>query len=206
MKLVLCKKMSKIVWKEFTEKVISFLLLILLHRMSVILTNSGDDSVASSLFLFHSLSIHLNFISIEIAKHQPILETFWPLQWRSYGRDGASNHRRIECLLNRLFRHKSKKIPKLRVTSLCEENSPLTGEFPTQRTSYVENVSIWWRNHDSLIAFHPTLNDWSTYSSMLGFKRIHTISSDMTRMRGIRDMKMLSHPKVRGMQLLIHAL
>ena len=26
--------------------------------------------------------------------------------------------------------------------------SPVTGEFPAQRTSNAENVSIWWRHHD----------------------------------------------------------
>ena len=43
---------------------------------------------------------------------------------------------------------KSKKIAKLRVTGLCVGNSPLTGEFPAQMASNVENVSIWWRHHD----------------------------------------------------------
>ena len=27
-------------------------------------------------------------------------------------------------------------------------NSPVTGEFPVQRASNAENVSIWWRHHD----------------------------------------------------------
>ena len=36
---------------------------------------------------------------------------------------------------------------KLRVTGLCEGNSPVTGEFPAQKTSNAENVSIWWRHH-----------------------------------------------------------
>ena len=27
-------------------------------------------------------------------------------------------------------------------------NSPVAGEFPTQRVSNTENVSIWWRHHD----------------------------------------------------------
>ena len=36
----------------------------------------------------------------------------------------------------------------LRVTGLCEGNSPGTGEFPVQMASYAENVSIWWRHHD----------------------------------------------------------
>ena len=52
------------------------------------------------------------------------------LQWRHYERDGVSNHRRLDCLLNRLFRCRSKKTSKPRVTGLCEGNSPVTGEFP----------------------------------------------------------------------------
>ena len=55
------------------------------------------------------------------------------LQWRHNKRDGVSNHLRPECLLNRLFRHRSKKTSKLRVTGLCEGNSPLTGEFPAHK-------------------------------------------------------------------------
>ena len=33
------------------------------------------------------------------------------------------------------------------VTGLCEGNSSVTGEFPAQRVSNAENVSIWWRHH-----------------------------------------------------------
>ena len=54
-----------------------------------------------------------------------------------------------DCLLNRLFRRRSKKTSKLRATGLCEENSPVTGEFPAQMASNAENVSIWWRHHDN---------------------------------------------------------
>ena len=39
------------------------------------------------------------------------------------------------------------KMSKLRITGLCAGNSPGIGEFPGQRTSNVENVSIWWRHH-----------------------------------------------------------
>ena len=42
---------------------------------------------------------------------------------------------------------RSKKTSKLRVTGLCAGNSPVTGEFPAQRASNAENVSIWWRHH-----------------------------------------------------------
>ena len=69
------------------------------------------------------------------------------LRWRHNERDSVSNHQPHDCLLNRLFRRRSKKTPKLRVTGLCAGNSPGTGEFPAQMASYAENVSIWWRHH-----------------------------------------------------------
>ena len=70
-----------------------------------------------------------------------------PSQWRHNERDCASNHRRLDCLLNRLFKRRSKTIPKLRATCFYEVKTPVTGEFPAQRASYAENVSIWWRHH-----------------------------------------------------------
>ena len=70
------------------------------------------------------------------------------LQWRHNGHNGVSNHQLRHCLLNCLFRCRSKKTPKLRVTGLCEGNSPLTGEFPTQMACNTGNVSIWWHHHD----------------------------------------------------------
>ena len=69
------------------------------------------------------------------------------LRWRHNGRDGVSNHQPPDCLLNRLFRRRSKKTSKLRVTGLCEGNSPGIGEFPAQMASNAEDVSIWWRHH-----------------------------------------------------------
>ena len=35
------------------------------------------------------------------------------------------------------------------MTVFCAGNSPGTGEFPSQRPSNAENVSIWWRHHDA---------------------------------------------------------
>ena len=66
-----------------------------------------------------------------------------------------------DCLLNRLFRRRSSKTSKLRVTGLCAGNSPVTGEFPAQRASNAENVSIWWRHHIS-----PIKNRARTWSSL----------------------------------------
>ena len=70
------------------------------------------------------------------------------LQSRHNERDGICNHQPHDCLLNRSFRRRSKKTSKLRVTGLCVGNSLVTGEFPAQRASNAENVSIWWRHHE----------------------------------------------------------
>ena len=51
----------------------------------------------------------------------------WSLQWRHDARDGVSNHQRIDCLHNRLFKRRSTKTSKLRVTCLFVGNSPVTG-------------------------------------------------------------------------------
>ena len=55
-------------------------------------------------------------------------------QWRPDEKDGVSNSR-------------SNKTSKLCVTGLREGNPPVIGEFPTQRASNAENVSISRRHH-----------------------------------------------------------
>ena len=80
--------------------------------------------------------------------NNPVVHDFWltlirytiktgayTLQWRQNGRDGVSNHQPHDCLLKRLFRRRSKKTPKLRVTGLRVGNSQVIGEFPAQRAS-----------------------------------------------------------------------
>ena len=57
------------------------------------------------------------------------------LQWRHDGRESVSNHQPHDCLLNRLFRYRSKKTSKFSITGLCAGNSP---------------ASIWWRHHGDL--------------------------------------------------------
>ena len=68
-------------------------------------------------------------------------------QWRHNEHDGVLDHMHYDCLLNCLFRPRSKKASKLRVTGLCVGNSHVTGEFPAQRVSKAENVLIWWCHH-----------------------------------------------------------
>ena len=75
------------------------------------------------------------------------------LQWRHNELDTYLKHQPHDCLLNLLFRFRSKKTSKLRVTGICAWNSPVTGEFPAQRASNAGNVSIWWRHHVSAILF-----------------------------------------------------
>ena len=89
------------------------------------------------------------------------------LQWRHNRLDGVSNHQHHACLLNGLFGHRSKKTSNIRVTGLCERNSPVTGEFSAQRTSNAKSVSIWWRHHGMIS------NLVLVYSNMDYFFAIH---------------------------------
>ena len=73
-------------------------------------------------------------------RHHDSINWYVFLQLRNNGPDGVSNHQPHRCLLNRLFRCRSRKTLKLRVTGLCAENSPVTGEFPAHMARNKENV------------------------------------------------------------------
>ena len=62
-----------------------------------------------------SINIYMRDVHKGITEHI----RFIALQWRHTGRDSLSNHQPHDCLLNRLFRRRSKKTSKLRVTGLC---------------------------------------------------------------------------------------
>ena len=68
-------------------------------------------------------------------------------------KDTAPQHD-MEKFTNCLFRRRSKKTLKLHVTGLCVGNSPGTDEFPAQKPSNAENVSIWWRHHGLMTPSH----------------------------------------------------
>ena len=81
-----------------------------------------------------------------------------PLQWGHNGRDGFSNLQPHDCLLNRLFRRRSNKTSKLRVTGLCAGNSPgpvnsphkwpVTRKmFPFDDVIMAESVPMPWPHH-----------------------------------------------------------
>ena len=76
------------------------------------------------------------------------------LLWRHNEHDSVSNHQPRGCLLNRLFRRRSKKISKLRVTGLCVGNSPGPVNSPhkgpvTRKMFPFDDVimltQVWWR-------------------------------------------------------------
>ena len=76
----------------------------------------------------HSISIRPSDIFtrlswLNIIKYQDWCPSVIPmstaLRWRYNGRPGVSNHQPHDCLFNRLFRRRSKKTSKLRVTGLC---------------------------------------------------------------------------------------
>ena len=97
-----------------------------------------------------SRAIIWTHVEILTARAQHCCTATFSLQWRHNARDGISNHRGLDSLLLRLFRRRSSKTPKLRVTGLSEGNPPVTGGFPPQRASNAENVHIWWRHHTML--------------------------------------------------------
>ena len=70
--------------------------------------------------------------------------------------DDVKAGKRFTHYWHRLFRRRSKP----HVTDLCEGNPPVTGGFPSQRASDVENVSIWWRHHINyiLVAKKPNIS------------------------------------------------
>ena len=101
--------------------------------------------------------LFLSLISLPVCREPPLglyqsnniaLDNLglWELHWRHNDHDGVSNHQPHGFLLNRLFRRRSKNTKALRHWPLCGEFTG-SGEFPAQRASYAENVSIWWRHH-----------------------------------------------------------
>ena len=115
----------------------------------------------SKVFWLKLLDFNSTYTHIGSWTELPHFWTKWPtlsrgqfqLWWRHYGRDSVSNHQPHDYLLNRLFRRRSERTSKLRVTGLCAGNSPVIGEFPAQMASNAENVSIWWRHH--VLEQHP---------------------------------------------------
>ena len=112
--------------------------------------------LSSTSSIFHIIlrllltGFHERIILNILNKMATILQIFSKvsLHYSHNGLDSVSNHQPHHCLLSRLFRRRSKKTSKLRVTGHCAGNSPGTGEFPAQMASYAEKC------------FHLTTSSW----------------------------------------------
>ena len=114
-------------------------------------------------------------------------------QWRHNEHDGVSNHQPRDCLLNRLFKAQiNKKTSKLRVTGLCEGNSPVAGDFPAQRASNVENVSIWGRHHgkNDIICHEKHLTPANTELNHYKYKKNPWITMGIINSIKFRDKRL----------------
>ena len=102
------------------------------------------------------------------------------LRWLHNEHDCVSNHQPHDCLLKHLFRCRSKKTSKLRVIGLCAGNQLVTVEFPAQRASNTENVSIWWRHHGKnwIHTLHESTVTWWYQHNKSKHSHIH-LSGDM---------------------------
>ena len=91
-------------------------------------------------------------------RHRVMLAAM-PLRWRHNEHDDTSNHQPHGCLLNRLFRRRSKKTSKLRVTGLCAGNSPgqvnSPHKWPVTRKMFTFD--------DVIMAFHAFYMDLSSF-------------------------------------------
>ena len=86
-----------------------------------------------------------------LATHTIRFSLSWnTLQWRHNEHNGVSNHQCLECLLNRLFRRRSKISSKLCVIGLCEGNPPVDslhkGPVTREMFPFVYVIMISWQN------------------------------------------------------------
>ena len=87
---------------------------------------------------------------------------------RNNERDGVSNHRRLDGLLDCLFRHRSNKIAKLRVTGLCEGNSAVNSphkEPVTRKMFPFDDVIMLWTLQHGYTSTGKRLTKMSQYDS-----------------------------------------
>ena len=92
-----------------------------------------------------------DWFALALCNMQQIVENCISLHWHHNDHDGVSNHQPDGCLLNRLFRRRSEKTSKLRVTGLCVGNSPGPVNSPhngpvTRKMFPFDDVIMWKQN------------------------------------------------------------
>ena len=128
--------------------------------------------------MVHDISLHLNGSIMDVFNHSKVCYHYSDVIMNTMGHDGVSNRQPHDCLLNRLFRRRSKKIYKFRVTGLCVGNSPGTGEFPAQMASNAENVSIWWR-HRVFGGLFKTESSYRSHKTSQGVYVLYVSENDL---------------------------
>ena len=99
----------------------------------------------------------------------------------SHIRHGALHHRQLNWLLNSLFNRTRtmSKIPKLRITVLCQGNPSISTEIPSQRASNAETQiamflgSTWGPSGSCRRQMGPMLAPWT----LLSGKWFHVMTS-----------------------------
>ena len=86
--------------------------------------SSGNDASQNICLFLLALIYYNDYITEASFTYRDLLNQHQALHWRHNDHDSVSNHQPHGCLLNRLFRRRSKKTSKLRVTGLCVGNSP----------------------------------------------------------------------------------
>ena len=99
------------------------------------------------------------------------------LRWRHSDCDGVSNHQPHGCLLNRLFRRRSKKTSKLRVAGLCVGNSPGPVNSPhkgpvTRKMFPLDDVIM--ATHKLVEYYYPSMPELQWRFSSTSTLDIHT--------------------------------
>ena len=119
----------------------------IIHESTIIMINIA---IRSHIMIYDNAYICNIFVK---------LSTLWPyydytikqtsitLQWRHNGRDSVSNHQPYVCLINSLFKRRSRKHQSSASLAFVRRIHR-SGEFPAQMASDAVNVSIWWRHHE----------------------------------------------------------
>ena len=97
--------------------------LLTLNKVGTFLYHFPESSSKTWCKINHIAS-HCVFCWCETLTWEQTTQVCCSLRWRQNGRHSVSNHQPHDCLFNRLFRRRSKKASKLRVTGLCVGNSP----------------------------------------------------------------------------------
>ena len=118
---------------------------IMQSKPNTILHNNANVSHKYELCVLHIILQHLSVLFVLFVFQFIMLPLF--LHYGDVIMGAIATHQPHGCSLKRLFRRRSRKTSKLRVTGFCVGNSPVPGGFPAQMASKAENVSILWRHH-----------------------------------------------------------